>query len=291
MRVLVMLPTYNEIENIEDVLDAPGARCPTPTSSSSTTAVPTAPPTWPRSSARCSATSTCCAARAKSGLGSAYRAGFRVGPRRVATTSWSRWTPTSRTTPRCCPTLRRRGRAGRRPRHRLALRARRLDPRLEVARAALDLRGGSLYARTMLGLSVQRRHRRVPRLPPRRPLAHRPRPRAGRRLRLPGGDDLPHRAQRRPASSRCRSRSATAAWAARRCRAASWSRRCCWSRGGAVRDRVAEQVVYGPRATLRAWPLAEFTVAGALVESSPRASCSSATSGATASPTGARRAA
>ena len=40
--------------------------------------------------------------RPKSGLASAYLDGFRVGwPR--ATTSWSRWTPTSPTTPRSFP--------------------------------------------------------------------------------------------------------------------------------------------------------------------------------------------
>ena len=91
----------------------------------------------------------------------------------------------------------RRGRAGRRPRHRLALRARRLDPGLEVGPSRDLPRGWPLRPGHARPLGA-RRHRRVPRLRAPQPLAHRPRPGPRRRLRLPGRDDLPHRAQRRP---------------------------------------------------------------------------------------------
>ena len=63
VRPLVVLPTYNEAQNIAEVL-AQGARCGAATrrSSSSTTAAPTAPPTSPRRSGASSATSRCCGA-------------------------------------------------------------------------------------------------------------------------------------------------------------------------------------------------------------------------------------
>ena len=56
-----------------------GPPCPTPRSSSSTTAAPTAPPSSPRSSARSSEQIGVLRRPEKAGLGSAYRAGFRVG--------------------------------------------------------------------------------------------------------------------------------------------------------------------------------------------------------------------
>ena len=101
--------------------------------------------------------------------------------------------------PRGAPRARRGGRARRRPRHRLALRARRRRSptgsgcRRAISRGRLPLRAHHARA---LGAG---RHRRVPCVPPRDAaraidLDRRPR----RRLRLPGGDDLPHRAQRRP---------------------------------------------------------------------------------------------
>ena len=48
MSALVVIPTYQEAENIATCWGGSGRRCPRPTSWSSTTAAPTAPPTWPR---------------------------------------------------------------------------------------------------------------------------------------------------------------------------------------------------------------------------------------------------
>ena len=47
MRTLVVIPTYEEAQNIARCSRGCGPRCPTSTSSSSTTTAPTAPPTWP----------------------------------------------------------------------------------------------------------------------------------------------------------------------------------------------------------------------------------------------------
>ena len=57
-------------------------------------------------------------------------------------------------------------------------------------------------------------------------------------LRVPGGDGLPGAHAWAGRSPSFRSPSATASGARRRCRAGSWSRRCCSSPGGAIRDRV-----------------------------------------------------
>ena len=80
MRVLVMLPTYNEIENIEDVLDRARAALPDGRHPGHRRRQPRRHRRPGREARRrSSAASRCCAARSKSGLGSAYRAGFRVG--------------------------------------------------------------------------------------------------------------------------------------------------------------------------------------------------------------------
>ena len=79
-RVLVIIPTYNERENIERIVErVHDSRAARPTSSSSTTAARTAParsPTrWPTTISGC----TSCTAPAKAGLGAAYIAGFDWG--------------------------------------------------------------------------------------------------------------------------------------------------------------------------------------------------------------------
>ena len=99
--VLVIIPTYNEAENIE-AHRLPGAEAvPGSTSSSPTTTAPTAPassPTsWPPRTTRSSA--------APQGQGRPRRGlpgGFPLGPGQRATTCWSRWTPTARTSPSSC---------------------------------------------------------------------------------------------------------------------------------------------------------------------------------------------
>ena len=80
--VWVVLPTYNERENLEPMVAAVRAALdasrPTTRCWSSTTPRPTAPassPTsWPRATRACG----CCTGPRKQGLGQAYIAGFRV---------------------------------------------------------------------------------------------------------------------------------------------------------------------------------------------------------------------
>ena len=95
----------------------------------------------------------------------------------------------------------------------------------------------------------------------------RPRPRAGRRLRLPGGDDLPHRAQPAAASSRCRStfrdRSLGRSKMSSRIVVEAFLLVTWWG----VRDRLASVEVARRTRDTDGMALSEFTVAGALVES------------------------
>ena len=144
---------------------------------------------------------------------------------------------------------RRRGRARPRGRLRLLPRPRRRAP------ADRRLRGRG-RSRDRLALGRRRRHgqlgprpdphlarrqllraddprRRHPRpdggiqvLPPWRARDDRARPGHREGLRVPDRDDLSHAPRRIPRSSRSRSRSPTGAWASRRCRARSSSRRC-----------------------------------------------------------------
>ncbi len=80
MRVLVVLPTYNEAENIDHVL----RRIRTALPDAGVLVVDDGSPDGTAESGReagraSSATSRSCGARVKSGLGSAYRAGFAWG--------------------------------------------------------------------------------------------------------------------------------------------------------------------------------------------------------------------
>ena len=77
-------------------------------------------------------------------------------------------------------------------------------------------RGGSAYARAILGVGVKRPDRRLQGLPARGARAHRPGDDRVDRLRVSGRDHLPRRSGPAFASSRCRSSFATAASASRR---------------------------------------------------------------------------
>ena len=215
MRPLIVSPTYQEAENIDEFLrHGAQRRCPTPTSSSSTTTAPTAPPTRPRRSRAELGNIEVLRRPKKIGLGDAYRAGFSVGIERgydvlVQIDADLSHDP-ERAPRRSSSDIERRRRRG----HRLALRPRRLDPELAVA-AARDVEVGQplhvVRARHAdqgrdVGLSrVPRRHAEEGRL--------RQHPRQG--LRLPDGARVPRAPRRAAASSRSRSRSPTACAASR----------------------------------------------------------------------------
>ena len=81
------------------------ARCPTPTCWSSTTPAPTARESSPTGSPPPSVASRAAPHRARTGLGRAYLAGFDLGARARATTSWSSSTPTAPTRPTPLPAM------------------------------------------------------------------------------------------------------------------------------------------------------------------------------------------
>ena len=190
VRVLVMVPTYNEAENIDEVLRrvrrrAARRRHPR----DRRRRAPTAPPSSRRSSATSSATSTCCGARAKSGLGSAYRAGFRKGLADGYDVMVEMDADLSHD-PDALPTLIERVEQG----ADLAIGSRYVRggsiPDWKLGRRTIS-RVGCLYAADHARAVGERRHRRVPGLPPPALSQIDLDARARRRLRLPGGDDLP----------------------------------------------------------------------------------------------------
>ena len=225
MRVLVVLPTYNEAENIDHVLRAIRAALP----DAGVLVVDDGSPDGTadlaeKLGARARAASTSCAGRAKSGLGSAYRAGFAWGLER----GWEAFVEMDadlshdprRSRAWSAPLSRRR-----RPGGRVALRPGRLDPELALAPAA------AVPGRQHLRRAAARPARHgldvgVPGLPGRDPAPHRPRRGAGRGLRLPDRDGPPGPRARRAGRSRCRSGSWTGSRASPRCRCTSWSRLC-----------------------------------------------------------------
>ena len=224
--VWVVLPTYNEAENIGPIAAAilDGAarrrRC-----SSSTTARPTAPAGWPTSSPRPTRAIRVRHRPAKQGLGPRLPRRLRRRPRRRRRRASSRWTPTSATTRR--PARRSSRRSTRRPADLV------IGSRYTAGGGVVDWglgrriisRGGSLFARIVLGLRPERPDRRLQgvagRDPGRGPVRRRPR----RRLRVPDRDDVPGRAGPARGSARSRSPSATGASASARWRGGSSSRR------------------------------------------------------------------
>ena len=103
-RVLVVIPTYNEAENLEPVLARLRAAVP----EAHVLVVDDGSPDGTgevadRLAAAADAGVHVLHRTAKAGLGTAYIAGFRWALGRRATTWWSRWTPTARTHRRSCP--------------------------------------------------------------------------------------------------------------------------------------------------------------------------------------------
>ena len=269
MRVLVMLPTYNEIENIDDVLERARAALP----DADVLVIDDGSPdgTAERAEKLGDELGGIDVLRraAKSGLGSAYRAGFRVGlAAGLRRHDRDGRRPVAR--PRRAPRAGRRGRAGRRPRDRLALRARRLDPRLEVGAGARSRVAAASTPAPMLGLLGARRHRRLPGVPP-RDCSRRS---TSTHVRADGYGFqvemtyLTERAGGRivevPIEFRDRTPRPLEDVEPHRGRGAR-----SWSPGGASATGIAgrRRSSRPARATLSGMALAEFTVAGALVES------------------------
>ncbi len=139
MRVLVMLPTYNEIENIQDVLERARAALPEADILVIDDGSPDGTADQAEKLGEVLGGIDVLRRAQKSGLGSAYRAGFRVGLARGYDVMIEMDADLSHD-PAVLPDLVAAVESGRRPRHRLPLRAGRLDPRLEVA-APADLPG------------------------------------------------------------------------------------------------------------------------------------------------------
>ena len=214
-RTLVIIPTYNERDNLPLIVGrVHAARPDVARARSSTTEAPTAPvssPTswrWPIPTA-----STSCIAPARPG---SARPIWPVSPGAWAagTRCWSRWMPTAPRSRGAVPAARR-GRRGRRPVDRVALRRRRNGAQLAEAPNAVVEDGQRLLA-DLAGCRHRRHHRRLPRLPARG--AREDRAGHGRLegLLLPDRDDLAHRSPTGSPSSRCPSRSPNANWACRR---------------------------------------------------------------------------
>ena len=137
MRVLVLVPTYNEIENIADVLD----RARTALPYADVLVIDDGSPDGTADRAEKLDVDLggieVLRRGTKSGLGSAYRAGFRIGLARGYDVMIEMDADLSHD-PAVLPGSGRRRGSGRRSRDRIALRARRRHPRLEVG-APCDL--------------------------------------------------------------------------------------------------------------------------------------------------------
>ena len=153
MRVLVMLPTYNEIENIQDVLERARAALP----DADVLVIDDGSPDGTADHAEK-------LGEELGGIDVLRRAGEvgpRLGvPRRVPRRARPRLRRDDRdgrrplARPGGAPRARRRGRARRRPRHRIALRARRCRSPTGSGCAARSRVAAASTPRTMLGLSV-----------------------------------------------------------------------------------------------------------------------------------------
>ena len=165
MRVLVMLPTYNEIENIQDVLERARAALPEADILVIDDGSPDGTADQAEKLGEVLGGIDVLRRAQKSGLGSAYRAGFRVGPRawlRRHDRDGRRPLPRSRGAAR--PRGRGRARAPTSPSAPATCRAAR-SPTGSGCAGAIS-RGGGLYAAHHARAVGARRHRRVPRLPP-----------------------------------------------------------------------------------------------------------------------------
>ena len=204
-RVLVIIPTYNERENLPLILDRVRAAAPEADVLVADDGSPDGTGRDRRRAGRRRRAGPRPAPDGKEGLGAAYIAGFALGLE-PATTCWWRWTPTGRTPRAAAPAA---GRAAaRRRRARLPLGARRHGGRTgRSAASALPRRQPVLPARA--GHADPRHHRRLPRLPAEALQALELRRRRLAGLLLPGRPGVAGHPRRASGWPRCRSRSSS----------------------------------------------------------------------------------
>ncbi len=218
MRTLVVLPTYNEILNVEPMLRTLRKVVPLCDVLVVDDGSPDGTANLAEEVGEDVGQIFVLRRDKKSGLGGAYRAGFAWGLEH----GYDHFVEIDcdfSHDPNALPALLSAAEIARR-RHRLALRPRRSHPAVEsVASTALARRKPVRldHARAR----GRRFDRRLPGLLQDRTRTHRFRIRDRRRLRIPDRDDVPRPCAPARRSSRCRSPSPTANWASPRCRARS----------------------------------------------------------------------
>ena len=267
MRALVVLPTYNEIENIETVLRQARAALP----DGAVLVVDDGSPdgTADRAEALGAELGSISVLRrpAKAGLGSAYRAGFRRGLDEGYDALIEMDADLSHD-PAVLPQLVQALEDG----ADLAIGSRYVPggaiPDWPFLRRAIS-RIGCWYARDHARSVGARRHRGVPGLPRRGAARRSTSTRSGPTATASRSRWRTGYSATAAASSRCRSSSATGRSGIRRCRAGSSSRRC-WlvTRGGCATcvDRAAVAGAPARGGDARLVTIREWVVAGALVE-------------------------
>ena len=222
----MVLPTYKEAENIAEVLGLVRERRPGGRGARRRRRQPRRHRRPGRGRGRASsAQSTCCGATEKSGLGSAYRAGFGWGLERGFEVLVEMDADLQHD-PAMLPALIQAVEDG----ADLAIGSRYVPggsvPGLAVATGGCCPSGATATPALVLGMPVRDATAGFRAYRADRSREDRPRRGPGRRLRLPDRDGLRRSTRRAATSSRCRSRSATARGARRRCRSTSSSRPC-----------------------------------------------------------------
>ena len=201
MRVTVVVPTYNEADNIERLLPTgPRARCRTRDDPRRRRQQPRRHGRPRRASSASELGGDRRAAPARPRPGSARRTatGFARGARPAAPRSCVQMDADLSHDPAVLPALVADRRARCRPRDRQPLRAGRAITENWPWRRRCAVAVGQPLRRRRARSGGQRRHRRLPGLPRRGPASGWTSPRRGRRLRLPGRDDATGSCARRP---------------------------------------------------------------------------------------------
>ena len=210
MRTLVVLPTYNEILNVEPMLRTlRKRRARRATSWSSTTAAPTARRTLAEEVGEELGQITVLAPSEQERTRRRVPRGLRLGDRaRLRPLRRDRLRLLATTRARCPTLLERRG--GPRRGDRLALRHRRAHPAVVAARAGCSRAAATSTRRSCSACAWRTRRPAIACIRRRRSTRSATETVQRRRLRLPDRDDLPRAPRAARRSSRCRSPSPTA---------------------------------------------------------------------------------